>query len=65
MPIMARFEGGLQADGTASGEWTCGPFDVDVGGYVDTRQTVHGSWLLTPIVDPEAVTTARNGVGSH
>lgn len=50
---LARFNGTLQADGTATGEWTCGPFDLDVGGYVDTQQTVRGSWQFMPVVDPE------------
>ena len=55
---LARFNGDLRDDGTALGEWTCGPFDLDVGGYVDTQQTVRGSWQLSPIVNPE--TTAVN-----
>ncbi|MDX1555721.1 MAG: hypothetical protein R3212_06830 [Xanthomonadales bacterium] len=50
---LARFNGTLHEDRTASGVWTCGPFDIDVGGYVDTQQTVRGSWQITPIVDSE------------
>ena len=51
---LARFIGTLDEAGAAQGEWTCGPFDVDVGGYVDTRQTVRGTWHIEPLIDPEA-----------
>lgn len=29
------------------------PDAVDVGGYVDTRQTVRGAWQIEPIINPE------------
>lgn len=49
---LARFEGML-GGGSASGQWTCGPFDVDVGGYVDMQVTVRGTCRLTPITAKE------------
>ena len=52
---LSRFSGILETGGAASGDWTCGPFDVDVGGYVDTQQTVRGSWQFSRVVDPEEV----------
>jgi hypothetical protein len=33
----------------ATGTWNCAPFDINSGGYTDTKYTVRGSWSLTPV----------------
>jgi hypothetical protein len=50
---LARFKGTLDDAGFGEGDWTCGPFDIEVGGYEDTRQTVRGTWHIEPIINPE------------
>lgn len=34
---------------TAEGAWLCAPFDIDSGGWVDTRYTATGSWTLVAL----------------
>jgi hypothetical protein len=51
---LAQFIGKLDGAGSAQGEWSCGPFDVDVGGYVDTEVTVTGQWHIEAISDDAA-----------
>lgn len=31
-----------------SGEWTCAPFDISEGGWVDTSLVVFGGWRIEP-----------------
>lgn len=50
---LAQFTGTVDARGFGHGEWTCGPFDVDVGGYRDTQVTVRGNWQIEPLTSPE------------
>jgi hypothetical protein len=54
---LARFLGQLDEQGFAEGEWTCGPFDIEVGGYTDLKQTVRGTWLIEPLINPETAKT--------
>jgi hypothetical protein len=32
---LARFAGTVDSSGRGRGQWTCAPFDIDTGGYVD------------------------------
>lgn len=43
---LSSFRGTLAPDGTATGHWSCAPFDIASGGYVDTSYTARGSWTL-------------------
>jgi len=43
---LAQFEGRFDGRGQVVGEWNCAPFDLDEGGYVDTRFTARGSWAV-------------------
>jgi hypothetical protein len=44
--------GHLIGNGEAEGEWTCAPFDIYQGGYVDTSLVAVGSWRLEPVAAP-------------
>lgn len=46
---LARLEGIFVSNSSATGSWSCAPFDIDSGGWVDTRYTAQGTWTLTPI----------------
>ena len=46
---LASLSGTIHADGTGSGTWTCAPFDIEDGGYVDTRYSATGTWTLEPL----------------
>lgn len=46
---LARIVGTLDSGSTASGSWTCAPFDIDSGGWVDTKYTANGTWTLAPM----------------
>lgn len=51
---LARLEGTIQTDGSVRGAWSCGPFDIDQGGYVDNLYTVTGTFTATPEhIEPE------------
>jgi hypothetical protein len=39
---------GIRDGNRASGIWTCAPFDIWQGGYVDTALVVQGTWRTAP-----------------
>jgi len=39
---------GVRDGNQASGTWTCAPFDIWEGGYVDTLLVVQGTWRTEP-----------------
>ena len=43
---IALLRGMMQGTGSGAGAWTCAPFDIDQGGYVDTSLAVAGSWRV-------------------
>ena len=45
---LARFAGPIDSSGHGQGLWTCAPFDIDSGGYVDERVVVQGIWRMEP-----------------
>ncbi len=45
---LARFAGTVDSSGRGRGQWTCAPFDIDTGGYVDQSLVVVGTWQLEP-----------------
>jgi hypothetical protein len=45
---LERFSGTIDAFGNGQGRWTCAPFDIDSGGYVDETVTVRGNWRMEP-----------------
>jgi hypothetical protein len=45
---LARFAGTVDASGQGQGFWTCAPFDIESGGYVDDRVVVQGIWHMAP-----------------
>ncbi|HVR97398.1 MAG TPA: hypothetical protein VMW27_12335 [Thermoanaerobaculia bacterium] len=45
---LAQLQGTLGTGDTATGSWSCAPFDFDSGGWVDDRYTARGTWTLTP-----------------
>jgi len=45
---LARFSGTVDASGRGQGLWTCAPFDIDSGGYVDDSVVVQGLWYMEP-----------------
>jgi hypothetical protein len=45
---LARFSGTVDASGRGQGLWTCAPFDIDSGGYVDNFVVVQGLWHMEP-----------------
>lgn len=46
---LSRFEGTFDSGNVATGTWSCAPFDISSGGYVDTKYTARGSWSLQPL----------------
>ncbi len=46
---LSRLQGAFGPGETAEGGWSCAPFDVDSGGYVDRKYTARGSWTLAPV----------------
>jgi hypothetical protein len=46
---LSRLEGAFDSGDVATGTWRCAPFDINSGGYVDTKYTVRGSWSLVPV----------------
>ncbi|MFL6237300.1 MAG: hypothetical protein ACJ76N_29510 [Thermoanaerobaculia bacterium] len=47
---LSRFEGTFDSPrNVATGTWSCAPFDINSGGYTDTKYTVRGSWSLVPV----------------
>lgn len=45
---LAFFAGARGPGDPGSGTWTCAPFDIWQGGYVDTMGVVQGTWQLQP-----------------
>ncbi|MGH9460928.1 MAG: hypothetical protein ACRD1X_06895 [Vicinamibacteria bacterium] len=45
---LARFDGTVNQNGEGSGRWTCAPFDLNSGGYVDVSLVVQGNWTFEP-----------------
>ncbi len=45
---LSRMEGAFDSDVTATGGWTCAPFDIDEGGWVDNTHSASGGWELAP-----------------
>jgi hypothetical protein len=45
---LARFAGTVDSSGRGRGLWTCAPFDIDTGGYVDQSLVVEGNWQMEP-----------------
>jgi hypothetical protein len=45
---LAHFRGTVDASGNGPGGWTCAPFDIDSGGYVDETVIVQGTWRTEP-----------------
>jgi hypothetical protein len=45
---LARFAGTVDSSGRGRGLWTCAPFDIDTGGYVDRSVVVEGDWQMEP-----------------
>ncbi len=45
---LARFAGTVDSSGRGQGQWTCAPFDIDTGGYVDQSLVVGGTWQMEP-----------------
>jgi hypothetical protein len=45
---LARFAGTVGPSGRGEGSWTCAPFDIDTGGYVDNSLVVEGTWSMEP-----------------
>ncbi len=43
------WKGKLLENGTIEGRWTCAPFDIYEGGWVDTLGTATGTWIVEPI----------------
>lgn len=51
---LARLEGHFDRAGRGQGTWTCGPFDLDQGGYLDNEIVVEGTWTAVPErIEPE------------
>jgi hypothetical protein len=49
---IAFLGGRLTEDGEGEGAWTCAPFDISQGGYVDTSLVAEGTWRLEPMPAP-------------
>jgi hypothetical protein len=45
---LSRFTGTVDASGRGQGLWTCAPFDIDTGGYLDESVVAQGSWQMAP-----------------
>ncbi|HEV8263977.1 MAG TPA: hypothetical protein VGQ06_03430 [Gemmatimonadales bacterium] len=45
---MAFIRGARHPEDPGSGTWTCAPFDIYEGGYVDTMGVVQGTWWVEP-----------------
>jgi hypothetical protein len=45
---LAHLEGTIDNEHHVSGEWECGPFDIDQGGYLDADLPAPGQWTLEP-----------------
>ena len=45
---LARFSGTVDSSGRGQGVWTCAPFDIDSGGYIDESVVVQGFWHMEP-----------------
>jgi hypothetical protein len=45
---LARFAGSVDSSGRGQGRWTCAPFDIDSGGYVDESVIAEGTWQTEP-----------------
>jgi len=45
---LARFAGTVDSSGGGRGLWTCAPFDIDSGGYVDDSVVAEGTWEMAP-----------------
>jgi hypothetical protein len=45
---LARFSGIVDSSGNGHGQWTCAPFDIGSGGYVDQSLVVEGTWQMNP-----------------
>jgi hypothetical protein len=45
---LARFAGTVDSSGRGRGLWTCAPFDIDTGGYVDQSVVVEGGFQMEP-----------------
>ncbi|MGH7665626.1 MAG: hypothetical protein ACRENI_15260 [Gemmatimonadaceae bacterium] len=43
---LAFFTGSFDGESTGSGAWTCAPFDIWEGGYVDTSHVAGGEWRM-------------------
>jgi hypothetical protein len=45
---LASFSGTVDSSGRGEGRWTCAPFDIDTGGYVDRSVVAEGTWEMEP-----------------
>jgi hypothetical protein len=45
---LARFVGTVELSDQGQGRWTCAPFDIDSGGYVDDSVLAEGTWEMAP-----------------
>jgi hypothetical protein len=46
---IAFLAGARRGGDPGSGTWSCAPFDINEGGYVDTSLTVQGRWQIEPV----------------
>jgi hypothetical protein len=49
---IAQLRGARAGEAGATGTWTCAPFDIWEGGYVDTLLVVQGTWWTERIGGP-------------